>query len=175
MILDTPFGAMAPDQIQGFNPVLIVLMTPLAAWVWSKTDTDKKRLASPKKMLIGFGLVALCMGVMTVAGFIGVTQKVSILWEVVAYILITAAELCISVVGLQLAFEEAPDSMKSMITGLWLCTVFLGDILAGIFSRYYTDMAPGSYFGAMTIMIVIVAIAFYFVGRRFEHGSAKAM
>jgi POT family proton-dependent oligopeptide transporter len=163
-----------PDAIQGFNPVLIVLMTPLAAWIWSKTDTDSKRLASPKKMLIGFFLVILCQVLMTVAGFMGVDSKVSIMWEVVAYILITAAELCISVVGLQLAFEEAPEHMKSMITGVWLFTVFLGDMLAGVFSRYYTDTTPGNYFGAMTIMIAVVTVLFYFVGRRFEHGNAKA-
>ncbi len=165
--------SLPPDSIQGFNPVLIVIMTPLAAWIWSKTDTETKRLASPRKMLIGFFLVILCMGIMTVAGFIGITEKVSIWWEVVAYVLITAAELCISVVGLQLAFEEAPDSMKSMITGIWLLTVFLGDILAGLFSRMYTGMAPGVYFGIMTAMIAVVTVLFYFVGKRFEHGGTK--
>ncbi len=171
MNLDTPFGLIPPDAVQGFNPVLIIIMTPLFAWIWSKTDTDHRRLSSPRKMLIGFGLVILCMGLMTVAGYVAASSKISILWEAGAYILITAAELCISVVGLQLAFEEAPAHMKSMITGIFLCTVFLGDSLAGILSRFYTDMAPGNYFGAMTIMISVVAVLFYFVGKRFENKS----
>ena len=168
-----------PDAVQSLNPVLIVLMTPLFAWLWSKTDKDEThKLPSPRKMLIGFILVVLCMGLMTVAGYFGVKAKVSIMWELGAYILITMAELCISVVGLQLAFEEAPDRMKSMITGIWLFTVFLGDSLASWFSRIYTDMSPGNYFGMMTIMIAIVTVIFYFIGRRFEHrapnNSAKA-
>lgn len=173
----TLFGynkVIPPDAIQGFNPVLIVLMTPLFAWLWSKTDRSKRfHLSSPKKMLLGFGLVVLCMGIMTVAGFIGVNSKVSIWWEVVAYIVITMAELCISVIGLQLAFEEAPDHMKSMITGIWLFTVFLGDFLAAWFSRIYTETTPGNFFGMMTIMIAVVGVLFYFVGRRFEHGAAN--
>jgi POT family proton-dependent oligopeptide transporter len=80
----------------------------------------------------------------------------------------TCAELCISVIGLQLAFEEAPNRMKSTITGIWLCTIFLGNVLAGFFSRFYPMTTPGNYFGLMTVMIVTVTIAFYFVGRRFD-------
>ncbi len=162
-----------PDAIQAANPFLIVIMTPLFAWIWSRTDRDEThRLPSPHKMLIGFLLVIMCMGLMSVAGFVGLSSKVSILWEVLAYILLTAAELCISVVGLQLAFEEAPDRMKSMITGIWLCTVFLGNLLAGIFVHLYDKMEPGPYFGIMTAMMALVGVAFYFVGKRFVH-SAK--
>jgi proton-dependent oligopeptide transporter, POT family len=173
MVLDTFFGRIPPDAIQGLNPILIVIMSPFFAWLWMKTDRNKvKPLSSPRKMLFGFVMVILCMVVMTVAGFLAAGSKVSILWEVSAYILITAAELCISAIGLQLAFEEAPEHMKSMITGVWLCTVFFGDILAGLFSRVYTQTTPGNFFGMMTIMIAIVTAAFYQVGKRFERKGA---
>ncbi len=173
LLLDTPFGRIPPDAIQGFNPVLIVVFSPLFVWFRAKADRDvRHRLTSPRIMLIGFFLVILCMSVMSLAGYISGAEKISILWEVGAYILMTLAELCISVVGLQLAFEEAPESMKSMITGIWLCTVFLGDTLAGLFSRIYTVTTPGNFFGMMTLMIIAVTVAFYFVGRKFEHRPA---
>ena len=169
LVLDTWIGRIPPDAIQGLNPILIVVMSPFFAWLWIKTDRNTARpLSSPRKMLFGFVLVLLCMVLMTVAGFLAAGSKVSILWEVGAYVLITAAELCISAIGLQLAFEEAPEHMKSMITGVWLCTVFLGDILAGLFSRLYTQTTPGNFFGMMTVMIAIVTVAFYQVGKRFE-------
>ncbi len=166
---------LPPDAIQSANPFLIVLLTPLAAWVWSRTDTETRRLSSPRKMLIGFFLVALCMGMMSMAGYMSVESKVSISWQIIGYVLMTAGELCISVVGLQLAFEEAPNSMKSMITGIWLCMVSLGNVLASQLVSIYAKTTPGNYFGLMTAMIVVVMILFYFVGRRFEHGSAKAV
>ncbi len=170
LVLDTFIGHIPPDAIQGINPILIIILTPLFTWLWKKTDRDEThRLSSPKKMLIGFILTFLCMGVMTIAGFVAVAEKISILWEVTAYIIITSAELCISVIGLQLAYEEAPDRMKSVITGCFLFTVFIGDILAGMFARAYTVMAPGNYFGIMTIMVIVITILFYFVGKRFEH------
>ncbi len=171
--LNTIFGRIPPDAIQGLNPILIVALSPLFAWIWSRTDrSESSRLSSPRKMMLGFLAVSFCMGVMTVAGFLAATQKISILWEAGAYVLMTCAELCISVIGLQMAFEEAPARMKSTITGIWLCTIFLGNVLAGFFSRFYPMTTPGTYFGAMTVMIVAVTIAFYFVGRRFERGRA---
>jgi POT family proton-dependent oligopeptide transporter len=112
---------------------------------------------------------------MSMAGYMSVESKVSISWQIVGYVLMTAGELCISVVGLQLAFEEAPNSMKSMITGIWLCMVSLGNVLASQLVSIYAKTTPGNYFGLMTAMIVVVMILFYFVGRRFEHGSAKAV
>lgn len=169
--LNTVFGRIPPDAIQGLNPILIVVLSPLFAWIWSRTDkSETNRLSSPKKMLLGFFAVIFCMALMTVAGFVAANQKISILWEAGAYVLMTCAELCISVIGLQLAFEEAPNRMKSTITGIWLCTIFLGNILAGFFSRFYPLTTPGNYFGVMTLMIVVVTVAFYFVGRRFEQG-----
>lgn len=193
MILDTFIGRIPPDAIQGLNPVLIVILTPFFVWLWSKTDkSETVRLSSPKKMLLGFVLVIFCMGLMSAAGYFAgriesvywymsssmpgvfvVYKKVSILWELFAYILITSAELCISVIGLQMAFEEAPNHMKSRITGFWLMTVFVGDSLAGFFARYYTTSTPGNYYAVMTVMMIAVTIAFYFVGRKFERGGSK--
>lgn len=172
--LETPFGRIAPDAIQGLNPVLIVLMTPAFAWLWYKLDKKAGgRLASPRKMMIGFVLVSACMAVMTIAGMLAQQSKISILWEVGAYILVTMGELCISVIGLQLAFEEAPEHMKSRITAIWLATTFLGNLLAGLFARVYTKVTPYEYFGGMTVMMVMVTIAFYFVGKRFNHSKTE--
>ena len=167
------FGTVPADAVQGINPVLIVLMTPLFAWMWKKTDKGEKRLlSSPQKMLIGFGLVILSMLTLSLAGFIAGDGRVSLWWEFGAYVLMTMAELCISVIGLQLAFEEAPNHMKSVITGVFLGTVFAGNILSGMFARMYTQMEPGYYFLMMAGLIAVVTIAFYFVGKRFDQGSS---
>ena len=113
------------------------------------------------------------MATLSLAGFIAGDGRVSLMWELGAYILITAAELCISVIGLQLAFEEAPNHMKSVITGVFLVTVFVGNILSGMFARIYTQMSPGEYFAIMSGMIAVVTVAFYFVGRRFDRNQDR--
>ena len=168
---------LAPDMIQGVNPVLIVLMTPLFNLTWKKLGERGVVLTATRKMMIGFVLVVLCMATMTVAGLLAQTgeisavcesRKVSVIWEIVAYVVITAAELCISVVGLEMAYAEAPARMNSQVTAVFLFTIFVGNLLAGVLSSIYPYMSAAGYFGMLTVMMTAVAVGFYFVARRYE-------
>lgn len=158
-----------PDQPQALNPWLIIIFTPLFNFMWVKFKIKK----ATTKMMIGYVITAVCMAIMAIAGYMAVGQKVSLLWMVVAYAVITLAELCISVVGLELAFTEAPKHMKSTVTSVFLFTVFIGDILAGFLASIYPRMNPGNYFGLLTIMMVIVAIIFYGVAKDFERKKVE--
>ena len=82
--------------------------------------------------------------------------------------LITLAELCISPLGLELAFTAAPQSMKGFITGCFLLMVFFGNLLDTFVTRLYTPMGPAAYFGAMTALMLVVTAAFVFVARQFN-------
>ena len=166
------------DQIQGLNPVLIILLLPPITLLWHYLAKKGIKLRATDKMAVGFVLTMITMGVFTVAGFYTAGgQKVSILWEVGAYILITCAEVCISVVGLELAFTAAPSSMKSFVTACWLVTVFFGNILNAQVTPLYSKpwMQPGWYFASLTLLMIVVTVAFHLVAKRFnkslKHGS----
>jgi len=57
------------------------------------------------------------------------TQRVNVLWQVPQYVLITAGEILFSVTGLEFAFKEAPDSMKSVVQSGWLLTSAVGNLI----------------------------------------------
>jgi POT family proton-dependent oligopeptide transporter len=173
---------LAPDMLQGLNPILIIVLLPPITMLWHLLAKFGLNMRATDKMLIGFVLTGLTMAIMSAAGFLaGETGRVSVLWEVVAYILITISEVCISVTGLELAFAAAPPSMKSFITACWLLTVFFADFLNAIITPMYRSggkaegeaswfftLPPGQYFGALALMIVVVTIAFVIVSRRFN-------
>jgi POT family proton-dependent oligopeptide transporter len=100
--------------------------------------------------------------------------RISLLWQIIPYILITMAEICISVVGLELAFAAAPASMKSFVTALWLLTVFCGDLLNAQVTPLYNEtfwgisLTPDWYFLLFALLMVPVTIAFAIVARRFN-------
>jgi POT family proton-dependent oligopeptide transporter len=174
---------LAPDQIQAVNPVLIVLFLPIVTALWHLLASLGLKLRPTDKMLIGFILTAITMGIMATAGFLaGDEGRVSIWWEVVAYILITVAEICISVVGLELAFTAAPASMKSFVTACWLLTVFFGNILNAQITPLYDSvvpglgvkLSPGPYFAAFSLLMVVITVAFIIVARRFNRMAAAA-
>ncbi len=164
---------LEPDMIQAVNPVLIVMLLPAVTLFWHYLDRHGMKLRPTDKMLIGFILVTVTMGIMATAGFITTEQaKASVVWEIAAYVVITVAEICISVVGLELAFTAAPVHMKSFVTACWLFTVFLGNLLAMPVTQLYGKMPSGQYFSLLTVMMLAVTVVFVFVAGRFNRLSA---
>jgi dipeptide/tripeptide permease len=60
-------------------------------------------------------------------------EQISILWLIPQYVVMTAGEILFSVTGLEFAFREAPDSMKSVVTSCWLLTTAVGNLLTVCF------------------------------------------
>ena len=104
--------------------------------------------------------------------------RISIWWQLIPYVIITAAEICISVVGLELAFAAAPATTKSFVTACWLLAVSLGDLAnAQITPLYNTtvfglNLAPGPYFAIFAVVMIPVTLAFLFVARQFNRAAS---
>ncbi|MBX7074333.1 MAG: oligopeptide:H+ symporter [Pirellulales bacterium] len=159
---------LAPDQLQSLNPLFIVTLLPLVTIGWRVLAMLGLPLRPTSKMLVGFVLTGVCMAIMSAAGFLAGDGRVSVLWEVVAYLLITVAEICISVVGLELSFAAAPKSMKSFVSACWLLPIFIGNMLNAQVVELYEAYDPGAYFGLMALMMIPVTIAFIFAARAFN-------
>jgi POT family proton-dependent oligopeptide transporter len=173
-----------PDQIQAFNPVFIIIFLPLITALWAILDRRGIRVRATDKILIGFLLTALTMAIHALAAYLAIENgaKVSLWWQVIAYLVLTWAEILISVTGLELAFTAAPKSMKSFITACWLLTVGIANLVINApVTRLYPSTEPGlhlptpvSYFGALTVTMLIVSGVFVFVARNFNRGMAAA-
>ncbi len=176
---------LVADQFQALNPIFVMVMVPVVAVVWRLLARAGLRLRPTDKMLIGFVLTLATPLILAVAGARAhEVGRISAWWLVTAYFVVTTAEVCISVVGLELAFTAAPDSMKGLVTACWLLTMSLGDILNGLITPYYEQtVSLGSrsvhltatvYFGLFTLMMVPVLLAFLLVARRFNDTSTTA-
>ncbi|MEW6266074.1 MAG: oligopeptide:H+ symporter [Thermodesulfobacteriota bacterium] len=165
-----PFSfQVTPDQLQGLNPVLIIGLTPIFNWMWSRLETRRGRpLESTDKMMTGFVLVTICMFLMSVAGYMSETGKVSVWLIVAATVVMAMAELCVSVVGLHFAFTTATPRMKSTVMAAFLLSQFLGDGLGAGFDRFYDTLSHGAYFGWQALIISANTVAFYFVAKSFH-------
>jgi POT family proton-dependent oligopeptide transporter len=159
-----------PDQVQSVNPLFIILLLPLVSvLLWRALARLGLRLRATDKMVVGFLVTAASMGVMTFAGYLATSgTKVSLWWQVLTFFLITVAELCISPVGLELAFTAAPKAMKGFITGCFLLTVFCGNLINSFLVRLYQPMGPLAYFGLLTGILLVITVAFVFIARRFN-------
>lgn len=173
-----------PDQIQAFNPLFIMIFLPLITALWAWLDARGTKVRATDKILVGFILTAVTMGIHVFAAYLVAESghKVSLWWQIIAYLVLTWAEILISVTGLELAFAAAPKNMKGFITACWLLTVGIANLAINApVTRMYPSTDPGwhfpspmSYFAALTITMLVVSVAFVFVARGFNQRMAQA-
>lgn len=173
------------DAYQFINSLFVLIFIPVFSIFFRVVDPEMKTFTPVRRVLIGFFVTSLASGVMMFAASrtLGGTVLVSAWWMVVAYIILTAGEVLLYGTMLDLSYAAAPKSMKGFITACFLLTNTMGNFINSYFSRLYGGslkdavenrgpLGTVSFFGITTALVVAAGIAFYFVGKRFERGSA---
>ena len=135
----TLFGVAIPSSwYQALNPLFVILLAPVFAWVWQRMGDDQP--SSPIKFTLGLALLTLSYLVMVPAAVATVAGKVSPLWLVALFFLQTLGELCLSPVGLSTMTKLAPPPLVGLILGLWFLAASFGSKIAALLgSDFSTD------------------------------------
>ena len=106
----------------------------------------------------------------------GMGYRPNIYWQFIAYILLTAAEVMVSIVCLEFAYTQAPKTMKSFIMGIYFLGVSLGNIFTAAVNYFIQNedgtskLAGASYYWFFTIAMLVTAVL-YVVWSQFYHGQ----
>lgn len=143
-----------PESLASANPFFIICFVPLLNLLFGWLAKRGVRIRPTDKMVAGFLLTATACGIHAVAGTLatqpdGSIARVSMAWQIAAYVVLTLGEVLISVTGLELAYSAAPKSMKSFITALWFVPIFFANLLSSQLAKTYPDTAHLSPFGAV--------------------------
>lgn len=122
-----------PDQIQSANPILVMLMIPFFSWVIYPWLGRLFTLTPLRKICAGFVLAAISFIIPAlVESWIAEGARPSIWWQVLAYVLITGAEIMISITSLEFSYSQAPARLKSIIMAVYYSSVFLGNVFTSL-------------------------------------------
>jgi POT family proton-dependent oligopeptide transporter len=122
------------SQIQAVNPIMILLYIPIFQFIVYPLINKVWKLTPIRKISLGlFIMVGGFAMVGVVQGWIDAGERPSIGWQVLAYAILTASEVMVSITGLEFAYTQAPKKMKSLIMALFLMSVSLGNLFtAGV-------------------------------------------
>jgi hypothetical protein len=68
----------------------------------------------------------------------------SVGWQLLAYVVITAAEILVSITCLEFSYTQAPPQMKSLVMSLYLLSVSLGNLFTALVNTFSQDAAGNS-------------------------------
>lgn len=157
------------EQIQVVNALLILVLIPVFSFgVYPLLEKLGIRVTALRKF--GWGLA---MTVITFALIAWIqTQidngiKLNIGWQLLAYVLLTVAEIFVSITGLEYAFSQAPKNMKSTIMAIFFFTVFAGNILVSYINNniqsggFFSHYKGASYFWLFTGIMAANTVLYY--------------
>ncbi|MFK7959042.1 MAG: hypothetical protein AB8G96_00830 [Phycisphaerales bacterium] len=107
-------------------------------------------------------------------------------WQFLAYILLTAAEVMVSITSLEFAYTQAPKKMKSFIMGVYFLGVSLGNFFTSAVNFFIQNddgtskLAGASYYWFFTGLMLATSILFIFMamayrGTTFIQGKEDAL
>lgn len=117
------------------------------------------------------------------------TDMPHIIWQVLAYIIMTGAEIMVSIVCLEFAYTQSPKKMKSFIMGVYMLGISIGNFyVAGVnFLMDQTRDEAGNtpldganyfwFFAAMMIATTIVYVVYtqFYKGKTYIQGEDETI
>ncbi len=162
-----------PEQVQVVNGIFVLAFIPLFNYGLYPLISRVFLLTPLRKIGIGLFLTALSFVVIWwIQVQIDGGARPNVGWQLLAYVILSAGEVMVSITGLEFSYTQAPNRMKSLLMANWLLAVALGNQLPSLISFQIPrlkamglNLEGANYFRFFTIAMLITSIIYVFVSR----------
>ncbi len=155
-------------QVQAINPLLIMLLIPLFTYGIYPAVNRIVKVTPLRKVAAGLFCTVLAFAISAHAETLIVTSRrpPTIWWQLLAFVIITVAEIMVSITCLEFAYTQAPKKMKSLIMGLFMLSETVGNAFTAgvnffILNKDGTSKLPGAeYFWFFTVLMLVTTLLF---------------
>ena len=127
---------LLPAQIQAMNPFLIIVLIPLFSYYIYPFMARYFDLTAGRKMCMGMFLAATPFLVTAWCESqiqLGHTPHIS--WQLLAYFLMTLAEVLLVITCMEFSYTQAPKSMKSLVMALFYLSISAGNLFTALVNQ----------------------------------------
>ena len=128
---------LLPSQIQAINPLLVMILIPTFSFFIYPLLEKIIPLKPLIKISIGFFVTVVCYLVVAyIESRISQGIHTSVLWQFLAYVILTMAEVMVYATALEFSYTQAPLQMKSTIMGVFMFSISMGNFLITQLTHY---------------------------------------
>ena len=129
---------------------------------------------------LGFGLFLTALSFVVIAliqANIDHGGHPSIWYQIFAYFVLSAAEVLVSITGLQYAYTHSPISMKSTMNGIWFLVVAAGNLFTGMINGnisgggIFSGLVGAKYYWFFVGVVAAFLVLFMFVAPHLKERS----
>ncbi len=174
------FGyTLLPEQVQTVNPIFLLTMIPIFTY-FIYPGFEKAGIKTSPLRRIGAGLFLTALSFVVIALIqqrIDAGASPSIWWQILAYFILSAGEVLVSITGLEYAYTHSPKAMKSTMSAIWLLTVAIGNVFVGIVNNsiasggFFAQLEGALYFWFFVGLMTITVLIFFMVSGRIRERS----
>ncbi len=164
-----------PSQIQAANPLLVMLLIPVFSYAVYPAIHRIFPLNELRKISIGMFVTVAAFAISTWIQMqidTGMTPHIG--WQLLAYVILTCAEVMVSITCLEFSYTQAPKTMKSFVMAFFMLSISAGNLFTSAVNFFIENpdgsskLAGADYFEFFTILMFITAIGFAIVSRFYK-------
>ncbi len=152
------------ELFQSINPFWVVALTPVVVGFFALLRRRGKEPTTPGKIAWGMLISALSCLVMVAAVHFSMNGavKVSALWLIACYGVITVGELFLSPMGLSLVSKLSPPRITALMMGGFFLSTSIGNKLSGILANTWYNYENKQHFFLVNFVLLIIAASIGF-------------
>lgn len=177
---------ITPQIFQQFNPMFIIILTPVFVGLFSWLSKKDKEPSAPRK--IGIGMIIAAIGfVVMLIGSMGLTPpsdlsqnpmtdatRISPYWLINTYLVLTCAELFLSPMGISFVSKVAPPKYKGLMQGLWFAATAVGNYLVSLIGYLWEKVNLVTLWGILIACCGLSALFIFSVMKRLERVTRES-
>ncbi|MCA8966333.1 MAG: hypothetical protein KDC48_15740, partial [Planctomycetes bacterium] len=147
------------ELYQSWNAFFVVLLTPFVMMFFARLLRRGSEFSTARKILAGMVVTGLAALFMALAGFVSDNGavKVSGMWLMGFYAIVTVGELFLSPMALSLVTKLSPKRFVGLTMGGWFFATAVGNKFSGFLGVLQGAMAPASFFLVIAVAVFLVA------------------
>lgn len=175
-------NSIEPEIFQSFNPIFIVILTPIVLALFAWLQSKKKDPSTPKK--IGIGMILAAAGFMLLVwgslslispadlGGAPSPNRVSPYWLMNTYLILTFAELFLSPMGLSFVSKVSPVRFQGVMQGGWLLATAVGNKLLFVGSVMWGMIAIWQVWSIFIVCCLVSAAFIFSIMKKLEKATS---